>query len=423
MQRQYFFITLFFILLASPVFSQEGYEQQSEIEQTAESDSSNVINLIEITGLKRTKPNIAKYPFEKFLGQNRSSFDENEIFAVIKNTGVLEPVSAELIESDDGLVLHITVLEKWSIFPVPLFFAGSGETLFGLFLYDANALGIFDSFALGGMYSSNGWSAIAMYNHSPNNKELPGWNAFFMYGNHKVENVNNKEKTLREYSTDRLSISLGLNYSFTDIIKSSASFSFTNIMLNKDDAYNAPEEEAMLIGINPRISMRRSSWDGFFLSEETITLEYSYNYAIIGSSYNQIEYRANYEKSLIPGFRFNIRSGGVWKSTDDPLFEEGPGTAQVNILPRNYSAMHYAGLSAGLEKYIVKLKWGTLSVLALWQGVFSGNDIADLKFDHGPSGGMVFYLSRIALPAIGTSLSYNMVSGLYQFSFSVGMAF
>jgi len=411
-KRQCFFIMLFLTLLASPLFSLEESETQSDI-----------ITSIEIIGLKRTQLYVTKYPLEKFIGQDRSSFDQNEVFAVVKNMNVLEPTSAELIETEDGLTLRVIVEEKWSIFPVPLFFAGSGETIYGLFLYDANAFGIMDSIAIGGMYSNNGWSAIAMYNHTPNRQGLPGWFGFFLYGKQKEENVDNKERILRVYTADRLRFSLGLNYSITELITSSAGLSFLNISLDNKNAFNSPEDGAMLIGFNPRISIRSSSWDGFFLSEEAITLEYSYNYAIIGSSYHQIEYRGNYEKSLLPGFRLNIRSGGVWKSTEDPLFVEGPGTAQVNILPRYYSAHYYAGLSAGLEKYIVKLRWGTLSVQGAWQCVFSGKENNDFYFDHGPSGGVVFYLSRIALPAIGTNIAYNMTSGLFQFSFSIGMSF
>ena len=411
-KKKHFFIMLLLTFLALPLFSQEENKYQSGL-----------ITSIEIIGLKRTKQHVAKYPLEKYLGQERVNVSENDVIAAVKDMSVIEPILTEFIETEDGFTLRVTVEEKWSLFPVPLFFAGSGETIYGLFLYDANAFGVMDSIAIGGMYNSNGWSVIAMYNHTPNRQGLPGWVGFFMYGKQKEENVDNKERILRVYTADRLSFSLGLNYSISELITSSARLSFTNISLENKNAFNPPEEEAMLIGINPRISVRYSSWDGFFLSEEKITFEYSYNYAIIGSSYHQIEYLGNYEKSLIPGFRLNIRSGGVWKSTDDPLFEDGPSAAQVNILPRNYSALYYAGLSAGLEKYIAKLRWGTLSFQGAWQCVFSGKDNNDFYFDHGPSGGIVFYLSRIAIPAIGTNIAYNITSGLFQFSFSVGMSF
>jgi len=179
----------------------------------------------------------------------------------------------------------------------------------------------------------------------------------------------------------------------------------------------------MLLGINPEIALRHSSWDGFFLSQQSISLQYTYYQAIRGSSFHEIEFRGDYEQPIIPGFRMNIRGGGIWKSTSDTLFEERPRKAQVQILPRYYSALHYAGLSAGLEKYLYKSQRGTLSAQCSYQGVFSNRQDTDWEFDHGPSVGVLFYLSRIALPAIGIGTAYNVVSGLYQFTFTIGMSF
>jgi hypothetical protein len=95
----------------------------------------------------------------------------------------------------------------------------------------------------------------------------------------------------------------------------------------------------------------------------------------------------------------------------------------VSILPRDFSARHYAGFSAGLEKHIYKAAWGTLSVQGSWQGVFSDGPVSGFEFNHGPALGVLFYLSRVAIPAIGGGAAYNMKSGLFQAAFSVGMAF
>jgi hypothetical protein len=117
-----------------------------------------------------------------------------------------------------------------------------------------------------------------------------------------------------------------------------------------------------------------------------------------------------------------LKSGAVWKSSTDPLYEGGPSSAQVDILPGDFAARNYAGLSAGLEKYIVSFRWGTLSVLGSWQLVFSQGLISGDEFDHGPSAGIRLYLSRIAIPAVGFGAAYNMNSGLFQLTFSIGMS-
>ena len=381
------------------------------------------ITAIEVIGLKRTKPYVAEYPLEKFLGLERSAFDPNEVFAVVKDTGILEPISAELIETEDDLILRVTVLEKWTFFPLPLIIFGSGEANFGLFLLDTNAFGQRDIAAIGGAYGSYGWSAITFYSHTPKRNGLPGWNGMFMYGRQERKDADRDEKIHRRYSTDQLRFSLGLNYLFMELITGSITLSYSDISLkNNDDILNPPNNGATHLSVNPGLSLRNSSWDGFFLSQRSISMIYSYNYAISGSSFHQLEFRGTYEQSLVPGFRLNIRSGGVWKSTSDPLFEEGPQIAQVAILPRNFSARHYAGFSTGLEKHLYKARWGTLSIQGSWQGIFSYGPISDFEFNHGPAGGLNFYLSRLALPAIGGVIAYNINSGLFQLTFNMGMS-
>jgi outer membrane protein assembly factor BamA len=407
-----FIIMFFFIFQAKPLYSQEN---------------TGIINSIEIIGLSRTKPHIAMQPLEKFRGMERTTFDENEIIAEIKvHSRTLEPISAELIEDEDNLILRVTVKEKWAIFPIPLINTGSSGYNVGLGILDTNAFGLGDMAALGGTYGTFGWSVLGMYNHPQKRTMLPGWNIRFMYGHQEKEAVDRDEKLHRRYSAEELRISLGLNYLFNDLITGSFFISFADQTLRDiDNAVNPPETGATVIAFSPGISLSQSSWDGFFTSEKSISLRYSYNYAISGSSYHHLELQGNYDQPLfpafVPGFRLNIKSGGVWNSSTDPIFEEGPRRSQVNILPKYFSAIHYAGFSTGLEKHLYKFRWGTISVLGAWQGVFSYGPISDFEFNHGPAGGLNFYLSRLALPVIGGNIAYNMNSGLVQFNFNFGI--
>ena len=417
------FLIVFYVFHTPPLWPQET---------TGSEALTGVITSIEISGLRRTRPHIAQYPLERFLGREASGLDLNEVYAAIMDMGTLEPLAVELIETEDGIALHVTVGEKWSIFPVPLIMADSGESNFGLFFADLNAFGLRNQIALGGMYGTSGWMGMAMYQHNPSRQGLPGWNSFFMFNRRENEDSDRNKTIHRRYSLEQFRISSGLNYAFNELLSGSASLSFANISLRENpDTLNPPENGAMVLGINPGISLRNSNWDGIFLSQQSISLQYSYNHILSGSYYHQAEFRFIYEQPLVPGFRLNLRSGAIWKSSVDPdaeygidtLFEESPQRAQVDILPNNFSARHYAGFSIGLEKHIFSLSWGTLSGLGSWQSVFSQGPISGFQFDHGPSGGIRFYLTRVALPAMGLGLAYNINSGLFQFAFSLGIGF
>jgi hypothetical protein len=417
--RHFIKIVTFILLvfLVSPLAAQE-----------AASPPAGTIIKIEVDGLRRTKTHIANYPLERFLGLEGDLLDQNEVYAAVRNTGILEMVSAELIEIENGLLLKVTVHEKWAFFPFPLIVISSNNYFLGLFLADTNAFGQRDQMAFGVMYSSSGLSGMVMYNHTPNRSGLPGWNTFIMYGQMEREDFDGDEVLHRRYSTNQLRLSLGLNYSFTDFFSGSVSFSYANISLVENpDSINPPENGATLLSVSPGLSLRKSSWDGFLLSQQGISLRYGYNFNLLGSSFHQAEMRGAYERSLIPGFRAILRTGIVWRSDGDTstniLFEHTPQSVQIDILPRNFSARHYASFSAGLEKHLYRFRWGTLSTPGSWQCVFSHGPISGSQFDHGPSGGIRFYLSRIAIPAIGLNLAYNINSGLYQMVFNMGMEF
>jgi hypothetical protein len=74
----------------------------------------NRINAVIVIGLKRTKRHVIEKPLRKFIGRDAGSVDTNEVFAVVQAAGILEPVSVEIQDNQDGngKILMVTVLEK-----------------------------------------------------------------------------------------------------------------------------------------------------------------------------------------------------------------------------------------------------------------------------------------------------------------------
>ena len=387
---------------------------------------SNIITAIEVIGIKRTKPYIASYPLERFLGRDGTTLDHFEVEAAVRDTGILEPASVELIESENGMILRVTMTEKWSLFPVPIFSAVPGDITYGLFVADANIFGLRDQAAIGGIFGTYGWTTMALYNHSPNVRGRPAWNAFFSYNRSNRNDTDKYAVLYRNYSYDQIGFSYGMQFPMRGFALNT-SISFNNYSLNETtNALNPPSNGATLLGFSPGISMYSSSWDGYLLSQRSLSVSYGYYHGFTGSSYHQFGFQGVFEQPFIPGFRFISRSGAVWKSASDfssnlnPLFEDGQSRAQVNILPGSYAARSYAGLSIGLEKHLFSIKWGTLSLLGAWQFVISEGSISGFDFNNGPFAELRFYLSQLALPAMGVGITYNVNSGLFQLGFNMG---
>ncbi|MDR2103895.1 MAG: hypothetical protein LBP42_07325 [Treponema sp.] len=414
-------ISAVFLVLFSGLFPAGGNFLSAQV-----SGKTGAITAISLSGLKRTRAFAAERPLKRFLGRDAEFLDYDEERAGILDTGILEPVNVALEDHPEGpgKVLQVEVREKWSIFPLPLVFVSSGEISVGGFFIDTNAFGINDKLFLGGMYQSRGWMVSGAYMHSPIREHFPGWGLFGSFSQEERHDTDQREQDLRVFNLNAINASLALSYSFTDTFGASLRFSYEEKMLGTQDApLNAPESGSRSLAAGPALELRRSSYDGYLLSQESASLSYTFTGGINSPSFHKIQWRGIYEKSLVPGFRLVLRTGGVYAPQAPVLHETGPSAAELNILPRSFSARHYGGLSLGLEKYLFKVSAGTLSILASYQGGYSQGELLGRQFDHGLAGSVSFYLSKLAIPAIGLGAAYNVSTGHFQGSFSMGMSF
>jgi hypothetical protein len=380
------------------------------------------ITAVSVSGLRRTRPRIAEQALEKFIGREAAGIDLNEVKAALLDTGIMDPLSVEILDAGNGAPLsagsgkqiRAVVREKWSVFPIPVLFFGSGGMSAGGAFFDANAFGLNHKAAVAGMYLDPGWMVMGMYNTTAQ-QGRPGWSGSVFFSQDERRDGDQKDKTLRKFDVDSLNISAAVNFQFTESLGSALRLGYTNRM---------PRESAgaRFLSMGPEFSARRSSWDGYLLSEESLSLSYRYMQGLDSPSFNSLRLRLTYQKSIIPGFRADIRTGLLYEPEVPLLFESSPEDAEVSILPRSFSARHYAGFSLGLEKYLFKFSFGTISLLAAAQMVYSQGSILEDQFDYGIASSVSLYLSKLAIPALGAGVAYNIDKDHFQFSFSMGMS-
>jgi hypothetical protein len=382
---------------------------------------------VSVRGLKRTKPHVAEYPLQKFIGQDGMLLDFNEVHAAIIGTGILEPLSigVEMTPDREGLILVVDAREKWSFFPLPMFLIDSGGNIQGGgALVDANAFGLNDAFAMTGIYGTSGWLASVFYQCTPERKRRPGWNVMGMYGRQNRRNTDQRKTELRNYEQEIIIGSLGIWRPATEYLTVSASFSLRRQSVSDGEhPLEVPDTGVFAGGISPSLEIKRSHWDGFLLSQQQASLDYGLILPLDNSPLHTISVLANYELSIAPGFKGGVRGGIHFAPNAPPILESSASAVDIAILPNSFSARHFAGASLGFEKYLHKFSQGTLALLVSYQAVYSYGPILGDQFDHGVSGAVNFYLSRIAIPALGFGVSYNVAKGDYIGSFSIGMSF
>ena len=391
----------------------------------------NRVSGVAVIGLKRTKPHVAEQPLRKFIGMDADAVNTDDVYAAILATGILEPVEvffADVPERDPegpGKILVAVVEEKWTFFPLPIIVAGSDTSNFGLAIMDSNAFGLNDKMILMGMYSPAGsWAATAMYMATPDRDRGIGWQVMAFYADKNRIDTDQKKSVIRRFNTTSAGGGAGLNYSFTGFLSASISAGVQNHILRETaDPVAMPEQGMIDIGITPSLSVRRSEWDGYFLSEQGASVSYIYHIGVDGWSFHSVSFSGIFVKSLVPGFRVDVRTGVTYAPEAPVFFESSPSAARVDILPSAFSARNYAGVSAGLEKHLIKFDFGTLSVAAAYQALWSQGPILGHQFDHGPAGSVRLYLNRLAVPAVGFGAAYNVRAEYLQGTFTVGMTF
>jgi hypothetical protein len=389
-----------------------------------DAQEARLVSSVSVTGFKRTKQQVAEKPLQKFIGADADRLDLDEVRAAVLDTGVLEPLAVAVIEEEGAFVLRVTVREKWALFPIPIITIGSGGTSFGAFFTDTNAFGLLDKMFAGGMYGPREWMAGGGYMHSSQKENFPGWRTSAFFSRQERHDTDQKEEDTRAFHVDSITAAAALSFSFWKICGLTLGLSYhEKILRDQESSFRPPPMDLRTLGFETGLSVRKSSWDGYLLSEESASASYTWHLGIGAPSFYSLKGTLIWEKSVIPGLRFNFRSGGIYAPEAPVLQESSPAVARVNILPGSFSAKNYAGASMGFEKYLFRTSFGTLSLLGSWQLVFSQGSILGNQFDQGPAGALSFYMSRLAIPALSIGAAYNLSAGHLQGSFSLGMSF
>ena len=399
----------------------------SQTEENDNDQNENTITSISIVGLKKTKLYVMERYLQKYLGRTESDIDINDVYATIKSTGVLEPISIEIIDNQTGKgkTLLITVREKWTIFPMPYFAINSGNWSVGGVIAETNAFGLMDMVNLGGGYGSDSWSVNLMYMKMPKAVGDFGFTVLGMFMNRNTENTEQTgNDVLRQFNSITLNPKVSVSYKLTELIIAGFDVSYHYVKLtDMDNPVNAPEDGIHALGLSPHFSIRKSRWDGFLISEKSISLGYNYRFIIGADDAQSVSLNCIFSHPIIPGFLATAKAGLLYSTPSvSPFFESMP-ISPVKILSSNYSALNYAAASLGLEKYLFKFSFGTISLAGAYQVVYSDGVFLKHQFDHGPVVTAQMYFSRLAFPALGLGTAYNVDKSFFQLAANFGFSF
>lgn len=380
-----------------------------------------------IKGLRKTSRDIVLSETGIEPGTPLSAFDPHLFINRMKKKNIFTEIEINYIKGESGAVIEITVEEKWTLIPLPIFSSNRHGTSYGFYLMESNFLGYGKFLFAGGTISSDSGTAMIGYiDPSISGSRFRG-SIFLSYRNEIYQNADMDYVLYREYKAVKRTARLDLGYGFTEKIRLFASGGFEQGETDQsyDESLDVPDDEkAWLAG-------------GIARYEHLVHYEYLFYGPKIElncfrhiaaaeeySGYTTAGYKFDYSFRLIDYNRLSIASNGG-KGNRPEIFEEAiGGKPGGRTLPADIiTADSYINYTVTYEYPFMRYRWGAITLLAFWEHGWYENNSTSGEAYYGPGAGIMVYLKRLALPAMGLNAARNLVTGTTEYSFNVGMSF
>lgn len=392
--------------------------------ESASAEGKPTVAAIKVVGLKRTRQSVVDGLLERYIGQEATDALPRRITATLLDTGIFEDIVVREIDADDEkTTMEVSLTEKWTILPLPMFASDSDGITAGVAVMDMNAFGMTDKLFAQGTLMPTGWSASAAYIDAPDSGRGPRKTFSMGYLKERTDQTDADDETVRRYLANNADLAAALGLPLGDA-PASADFgaAFRERGAERgDDDFRAVPDPGRTISLSAGLSYRTSSWNGAFLSETSAAASAQYSYGLVGDSFYAFRLRAVFERPATAGIRLVSRASAVWAPEAPAVFESDRSAASVAILPKHFSAPSLAGGSLGFEARLAAFGFGTLSGLANYQGAVAVDGHGGTVAAHGPAAGIRLYLAKVAIPAMDLSYAYDIPTGLYQVVFGIGM--
>ena len=457
-----FFVIVFFAALPFFVFAQNQSQEfndkirvESEIkaenesnlkdseEKSAESksgienslaDSGFIIKKINFSGLKKTRDSYIQSKVKKFIDTPLSEENLHDLETAIQLEELFDDIQISTARTGENEAeIYVSVKEKITFIPLPFAMASSSGFMAGGMVMDTNAFGRKDMFMFGGFFSNSSKTLMASFSKPAKDHGIPGFSVFASGSQSNPELVDLEEETIYKYKSLAASGGFSLTEKIGEHFSFSNGFNFKYISAKDDDDYPDMEPESLKIG-STTLSFGYSSadWNGVFMSTNSASV--SAEFGLTNSEDDDYRYPMGFSFAIgeqhplfFERFRMYQQFSGYYgKKNHISQFKSG-SAASVNILPSSFLTEKIVGGKAGFEIAIAKFSWAMLSLYADYQVVYTKEntllDDNEYELMHGPNGGVKFYLSKVAFPALGIGLAYNATKKYWQFAAALGMSF
>ena len=354
---------------------------------------------------------------------------------ILSNIDITYQTTPETIEK--AVIVTIQVKEKWTIYPVPIFYAFGGTTLGGLFVTDSNLFGYNNGATIGGIYSNRGWQYITGF-ISP---YLFTSNFFFEIrstgGSIYTENKDVRNNLYQAFQQERYDFIYTFGYTLGRLfsIANTGGFFFSevpadeNIHTNEKPIIDPPEKGANVFyqGIKFFFNNRLNRF--YYDKGLRSSLEFKKGFDLDKNNSNFYSIDSQNRYTWESFYNHTTSVALYWSYSNLPVTLEHRlgGNEASRTLPSLFvPADRYANLALLYQIPILQFGFGTFTFLSFFEGGLFARNSDDITYYYGPGIGIRFYLRYITIPALGVDIAYELnTDGLkpqdrIRFSIAIG---
>ncbi|WP_255203632.1 POTRA domain-containing protein [Myxococcus sp. AM011] len=383
------------------------------------------IERIDIQGNTRTQESVILRAMRMAPGDVLTTGDADELKRRLLNLQLFKSVEVLTRPEGQGVGLQVTVEERWTLLPIPVFSSGKGQWQAGVFAVESNLFGLRKTLVGGGMWGNRGGTLFSMYR----DPSIGGsqWTSLLSFQFSKTDRERHVRDVIMDTYTDRrFDIAGTLGYQVTPELNVGAGwFSLINKPLALPEGPETPQR-GEVHGVS--VSAEYLGQDFHFYFNEGLVARalYREGLGVMGSS------RELRQVSLFASYTLPVFGNHALTLTAQHGQTRGDAFLDAQLLGGRTGSRGFAAgtlwaemASSATLEYQVPL-WSP-SMLTLTAHAFV--DVGRVEWRNSllkyvsPGVGVRTYVREVAIPAVGVELARDPLSGDLVTSVAVGFGF
>lgn len=381
------------------------------------------LHRILFSGLTRTHENVVRQFIAVKPGEPITAADAEELRTQILRLRIFSEARVELLERDSAepcralCDLHITVREKWSLYPVPVYVRYRDTEIGGAFAVESNFLGQNKGLAVGALASNRGWQALAGFT-DPHIAYSRFTTTFrYLTGKVFIEDATPAGVVTESYTMMRHDFQSATGYQWL-------SGFFVGVLAGYRSAVmtdNAPLAPSSVMNIGARLRFSNVTPEGFFQSGYETTLDLERGNVFTGEKLHVISSASAMHVRISRSHFLSVLGSFQYSAYPRQLEQRLGGWQGTRTLPALLiPADRFAVSAVNYQVALFTFPWATFAALAFVDAGSAAHDRESPIYFWGPGAGVRMYLTEITVPALGVDAARDMLSQQVQISFFVG---